>query len=339
MFIAYPVDPCGYNASLGCITRPNRSALPMPTPPDEFELAEPIQMLLPDRAALTYLVENGWDLGHDVKETDDGVTVTVVATPSELAFLQSLGFVRLGTTFDQEAWEAFKAEREAELAEQAFTIEATDSVKILRADYWQSPRGEVLSIEAKSSAERDAVLTATWEPAPIFGVTCSQAIGLGNVPEDTAYWYSVRLSDPGTNSGSGHVTNRVWQGTLQGPVAFDVVIDWTITPSEGTTAEDSYYSWDSSEPGGEHPKGEGYFDCDEPLPTVPPSEHPLGLLWMLVNTSITIAPPEWKDARQDYITATWVAALLPIPRMGSRPKSMVIPDGLRRSLYGPHRAI
>ena len=71
-----------------------------PIPPDEFEVAEVADMLLPDRAALGYLVENGWDLAENVTETDDGVLVTVIATPSEFAFLQDLGFVRLGTAFD-----------------------------------------------------------------------------------------------------------------------------------------------------------------------------------------------------------------------------------------------
>lgn len=134
-----------------------------PPAPDEYEVAEVVEMLLPDRAALNYLVENGWDLGP-VRNSDDGVVVTVIATPSELAFLQDLGFVRLGTTFDQAAWEALKAEREAALAAQAVAVEETDTVTILRTDYWQSPDGIYFSVEAKSSAGRDVDLTATWEP-------------------------------------------------------------------------------------------------------------------------------------------------------------------------------
>lgn len=134
-----------------------------PPQPDEYEVAEVVEMLLPDRAALNYLVENGWDLGP-VGDSDDGVVVTVIATPSELAFLQDLGFVRLGTTFDQAAWEALKAEREAALAAQAVAVEEIDTVTILRADYWQSPDGIYFSVEAKSSAGRDVDLTATWEP-------------------------------------------------------------------------------------------------------------------------------------------------------------------------------
>jgi hypothetical protein len=135
-----------------------------PPPPDEFELAEAADMLLPDRAALNYLVENGWDLAENVTETEGGIVVTVIATPSEFAFLQDMGFVRLGTAFDQAAWETLPAVRAAALAAEPETTEATDSITILRTDYWQNPSGDYLSVEAKSSAGRDATLTVTWEP-------------------------------------------------------------------------------------------------------------------------------------------------------------------------------
>ncbi len=145
-------------------------------------------------------------------------------------------------------------------------------MKILRADYWQSEAGEYISVEAKSSAGNSADLTASFMPAPIFGITCSQAVGLGEVPENTTYAYSVRLSDPGTNSGSGHVTNRVWQGTIQGPAAFDALVSLADHPFRRRyPAVTSYYWWSISEPGGlDISKGEGGFDCAAPLPTVPP---------------------------------------------------------------------
>jgi hypothetical protein len=258
---------------LATLMSPMSSSAQPPTPPapDEFEEAAAVKMLLPDREALNYLVDTGWDLASDVEETPDGISVTVVATPSEIAFLQQQGFVRLGTVYDRKAWEALKQERQKALAEPAITLQAVDTVKILRADYWQSEAGEYISVEAKSSAGSAASLTASFMPAPIFGITCSQAVGLGEVPENTTYAYSVRMYDPGTNSGSGHVTNRVWQGTIQGPAAFDTTVDWPITPSEGSTPQDSYYWWSISEPGGlEISKGEGSFDCAAPLPTVPP---------------------------------------------------------------------
>lgn len=251
-------------------TSVSAKAGPPPPPPDEFEIAVPVKMLLPDRTDLSGLISNGWDVGTDVEETDAGIQLTVVVTPSELAYLKSLGYVQVGTSYDKQAWEALRAERAAAQAGPAALAQATDTVTILRADWWQSEMGDAVSIEAKSTSGRDATLTASWEPAPQFGITCSQAVGLGNVPEDTTYQYSVRLYDPGTNSGSGNVTNRVWQGNIMGSAPFDVVIDWPITPSEGDTNQDSYYYWDISVPGGvDIANGEGYFDCDAPLPTVP----------------------------------------------------------------------
>jgi len=230
-------------------------------------------MLLPDRAALNYLVTNGWDLDHNVQYTDNGIAVTVIATPREIAFLKELGFVSLREVFNQQAWENLREERKAAMSEQAEALEATDTITILRSDYWQSDLGDQVSIEAKSSAGSSADLTATWQPAPLFGITCTQAIGLGSVPENTTFQYSVRLSDPGTNSGSGHVTNRVWQGTVAGPADFEVTIDWPISPSEGSSADDSSFSWVISLPSGlVISDDEGSFDCDAPLPTVDPSE-------------------------------------------------------------------
>ena len=249
------------------------TAAPPTPPPNELEDTQAVKMLLPDRVALNRLVTEGWDLDHDVSETDNGITVTVIATPSEIASLKQRGFVELGTVFSQKAWEQLREERQAAMGAQTKALEATDSISILRADYWTSDQGDVVSIEAKSSAEASANLTATWQPAPLFGITCTQAIGLGSVPDNTTYQYSVHLSDPGTNSGSGHVTNRAWQGTVAGPADFDVTIDWPITPSEGSSADDSSFSWEISIPGGLIiSKDEGNFDCAAPLPSVAPSE-------------------------------------------------------------------
>ncbi len=77
-------------------------AAPPPPIPDEFEEASAVDILLPDRKALNYLVTNGFDLDHNVAQTENGIKVTIIATPSELNFLESLGFVNLGTTFSQE---------------------------------------------------------------------------------------------------------------------------------------------------------------------------------------------------------------------------------------------
>lgn len=138
-------------------------AAPPPPVPDEYEEAQAVEVLLPDRETLNYLVSNGWDLDHDVSETEDGITVTVIATPSEFDYLESLGILPLGKMVSQEAQEKFQEQRQQALTEQAEALEATDTVTILRADYWQSDFGEYISVEAKSSAGSVADLTASWE--------------------------------------------------------------------------------------------------------------------------------------------------------------------------------
>ncbi len=66
-----------------------------PPIPDEFEEASAVDILLPDRKALNYLVTNGFDLDHNVAQTEDGIKVTIIATPSELNFLEFLAFLNL----------------------------------------------------------------------------------------------------------------------------------------------------------------------------------------------------------------------------------------------------
>jgi hypothetical protein len=122
---------------IGAVSSPAK-ATPAFQDSDDFELPEAVTVWMPDRDALNYLVENDYDLDHNVSEMDDGgLTVTVIATPSEIAFLEDLGFVVLGTEFDQQAWEALRSEREAAIeaqAEEAESVEATDTITILRAD-------------------------------------------------------------------------------------------------------------------------------------------------------------------------------------------------------------
>ena len=257
-------------AVLSAQSSPAVNAGPPPVLNDDFELATAVDILLPDRAALNRLVDEDWDLDHNVNETDAGITVTVIATPGEIARLQKMGIVVLGTDFDLQAWEDQLTERKSSFTTQA-EVAGGDTITILRADYSHSAEtGDYISVEAKSSEGNSVDLTASWTPAPIFGITCSQAVGLGQVPAAT-FQYFVRLQDPGTNSGSGNVTNKVWQGTVHGPAPFDIVVDWPITPSQGDTADDSTFEWSISDPGGNLiSEGAGSFvDCNDPLPVVP----------------------------------------------------------------------
>ncbi len=130
-------------------------------------------------------------MDHGIVQTDSGVVVMVIAMPSELAFLESVGFERLATVSNPEMWAETMAECSAALAAPAdqpgLLAEAGDTVQVLRADYWKSDLSEALSIEAKTSAGTGASMTAYWEPAPLFGITCKEAAGMGTVPEKAVF--------------------------------------------------------------------------------------------------------------------------------------------------------
>ena len=107
---------------------------------------------------------------------------------------------------------------------------------------------------------------AESEPAG-FHVTCEGATGFGNVPAGVTYEYYVRFYDPGINSGTGTVTDQVWQGVVTGPAEFSPAISWPITPAEGTTGADSYYWWEVFIRGVQDiSKAEGHFSCEPPPP-------------------------------------------------------------------------
>jgi len=62
-------------AVLSAQSSPAVNAGPPPVLNDDFELATAVDILLPDRAALNRLVDEDWDLDHNVNETDAGITV------------------------------------------------------------------------------------------------------------------------------------------------------------------------------------------------------------------------------------------------------------------------
>lgn len=241
----------------------NAQAYPPPPEVDGFEVAEAVQMHLPDRAALEYLIAHGFDIDHGITSTDDGLVVTVIAAPSELAFLETLGFERLaGLPEAQAAGPTQRAAAQASpQAAPSLLAEAADTVQVLRADYWKSELAERLSIEAKTDAGESATLTAYWEPAPIFGITCSAAVGMGSVPKGEIFKYQVFFTNPKTK------TDTVYEGYVMGADDFDPTVSWPAAPEEGVAT----YSWQIWVNGGPVlGSGSGTFDCDAPLPALPP---------------------------------------------------------------------
>ncbi|PTX64420.1 chitobiase/beta-hexosaminidase-like protein [Melghirimyces profundicolus] len=133
----------------------------------EAEEASLVRLVLPDRASVNRLAESGVDLAEYLKETPQGVEVDAVLTPTQRKELADRDGVKVKETlFSREDWEQRVEERDRVVnRENTVTAQATDTVKILRADYFQNDTGQFLSVEAKTSdgTAPDVSLTAHWD--------------------------------------------------------------------------------------------------------------------------------------------------------------------------------
>jgi hypothetical protein len=148
---------------LALVPTPGTAQSP-PPPPDDLgrsaeEVAEVIEVHVPDRDELDRLVATGVDLDHHVHQHDDGeIEVHAVVTPNEQASLRAKGFElgrRVHSAADTEAaLDEREATIEANIAEnEAFTaqleVASVSDVRIIRADYYTSFGQGFLSVEAK----------------------------------------------------------------------------------------------------------------------------------------------------------------------------------------------
>ena len=172
---------------------------------DDVSSPSVVEILLPDRAALDRLVETGVDLAHQIDFREDGIVAQVVVTEEELADLAAEGFVAGQVLFTP-------ADAAARLAERAATIERhrqadassnsrfgkaaaadTDTVKLLRADYFTSLGAQYINVEAKSSmgSLSSTVLTVSWDSGPNTAMGSGGTINLQRFV-DVFYMYHRR---------------------------------------------------------------------------------------------------------------------------------------------------
>ncbi len=139
--------------ALGALVMPASTATPgaQRIATDRSEQPKVVQIHVDDRAELDRLVATGTDVVEFVKPTQDGLVTEVVVTPSELARLESMGFEPGEVVFTVKDWKRNLAERSRFLDEQGPVEDNLDTVKIIRADYFQNSAGSFLSLEAKSS--------------------------------------------------------------------------------------------------------------------------------------------------------------------------------------------
>jgi len=209
------------------------------------EDADVVEVLLEDRDALDALVATGVDLDHNVKWAEDGIVAHAVVTPNEAATLKGKGFKLGKVVYSDGQAEARVAEREATIAEHEAQNEAlevgalvTDTVKIIRADYYTSTNGRFLSVEAKTSDGQSAnfQLTVHRDSGPGTEIGSGGTQNISRFVDAGVYLYHRGASNLGASPRPDYI--RVTSPNGGSDVA--KVNDWLPLPNENE-GEDPYF--------------------------------------------------------------------------------------------------
>jgi len=198
--------------------------------PEEASL---VRYVLPNRDRLAAFVDTGVDLDHFVNEVPGGVEVHAVVTPSEVASLAGLGFTPGAVIQGPGAVRSVLAERALTIREQRRVLRShDDSVKVLRADYYQGSSGDVLYIEAHHVAGvlPTDLLVATWTDAAGTIVGARQMSRFTDSGEYMYHYLSVSVSE--RPASVTVVTEELTTDSME-------VTDWVAEPP---TYEQTYLS-------------------------------------------------------------------------------------------------
>lgn len=130
-----------------------------------------VEVLLPDRAALDQLVEQGADLDHGIEHRDGKLVAKLVADDEEIALLRAQGF-QIGSelwsdsTAGQRLAERSQTIKDERADAQAQDVTADEGVKVLNARWFTSTTGKFIYVEAKSAAGAADTLTIRWDSGP-----------------------------------------------------------------------------------------------------------------------------------------------------------------------------
>ena len=180
--------------------RTRRSSGPIPGgAASALEPRNVVEVLLSNRAEVDRLIATGVDLTEHLEAGAGGITVQAVLTPSEEARLRAEGFRISDTVQTQAEANAIMREREQAIdrlerteqrtADLATAQQATDEVRVARADYFTSLGGQFLSVEAKSSDLDAATLTVSWDSGPGTEIGSGGSAELEPFVDADAYLY------------------------------------------------------------------------------------------------------------------------------------------------------
>jgi hypothetical protein len=221
---------------LALVPTPGTAQSP-PPPPDDLgrsaeEIAEVIEVHVPDRDELDRLVATGVDLDHHIHQHDDGeIEVHAVVTPNEQASLRAKGFDlgrRVHSAADTEAaLDEREATIEANVAEnEAFTaqleVASVSDVRIIRADYYTSFGQGLLSVEAKwaNGQTSTAQLQVQRDSGPGTEIGSGGTQNIGRFVDAGVYLYHRGAASVATRPDTIRITSPT------GDVATAKVNDW-----------------------------------------------------------------------------------------------------------------
>ena len=207
-------------------------------PPDRGSSGEQngvalMRVVVPDRSGIDKLTGLGVDLAEYVKPVEGGIEVHAILSPQESQALRDNGFDVRDAISDQSDYAANMAERQAQIRTVQALAASTDTLTVLRAEWFSSLGGQLfLNVEVKSSSGTDSttVLTVRWDSGPGTEIGSGGTATLSRFTDAGQYMYH-RFSSPmpiGAAPSKATITSN-----KGGSVTVDVS-KWLGTPVKAT---------------------------------------------------------------------------------------------------------
>jgi uncharacterized repeat protein (TIGR01451 family) len=214
-----------------------------------------VEFNVPNRAAADDLIAQGADLAEYVRDEPNGtITIAAFVTPTERAYIESLGYAAGRTVEDRSTWLARLAERQAAIDSQARADHVAEGgtlgangallpaeptagaasaepaqsteVNVMRADYFTHRSGTFLSVEARTNLGTPSggpTLSMSWrEESGTYGTATSMT----KFTDAGAYMYHRLLVRIGPAGATSPVPFMVKVASSTGEFEEKVVEEW-----------------------------------------------------------------------------------------------------------------
>ncbi|MET8832798.1 hypothetical protein ABZV78_02625 [Micromonospora sp. NPDC004540] len=157
-----------------------------------------MRIVVADKSGIDRLNQLGVDLAEYVKPVDNGIEVHAILSPEESQALFDKGFDVQDAISDQGDYAQNMAERSAAIRAATAATATTDTLTVLRAEWFSSLDNQLfLNIEVKSGAGTDSttVLTASWDSGSGTEIGSGGTATMSRFTDAGQYMYH-RFSNP-----------------------------------------------------------------------------------------------------------------------------------------------